>query len=170
MTGTPIAQARNALTTFVNSTFNQSFPGDEMALVTYSTNASTPVGLGLLANNRNALLGAIGNLQASGSTATDLGIARGQQAFAASAVNPQIVDRILILVTDGAPNNPGAANQAAANACGQGIQFNLIVIGNPPGQQPATCNGGQRVNAPSAAQINQIMVSILVRQQMHLVD
>jgi uncharacterized protein YegL len=170
MTGTPIAQARTALTSFVNSMFNQDFPGDRVALVQYSTAASSLVALNPLPNNRQALLTAIGNLQASGSTATDQGIIVGQQAFNGAPVNPQIVERIMILVTDGSPNDAGAANNAAANACGQGIQFNLVVIGNPPGPQPATCNGGQRFNTPSAAQINQVMSSILVRQEMFLVD
>jgi hypothetical protein len=171
MNGTPIQQARSALTTFVDFMADRPMPGDTLGLVAYQTSVvrNTPLtpldhfGAGELRNQ-------ISGLTANGGTATDLGIDAGRQQFQASP--DALADQIAILVSDGAPNDPGAAQSARDTLCNANpeIQLNTTLIATTGSNQPAPCNGGLSYTTPTAQQVQNILITILSRQKVRLVE
>jgi uncharacterized protein YegL len=170
MTGQPMAQAKTALTTFVQFMADQRMPGDNVGLLSFSDSARVVRAPALLTNGQvSALGGAINSLTPVGGTRTETGINLGRQVFAND--NDRLADKIMILVSDGAPNVPAQANAARNSLCSQTeIQFNTIRIGAAGNDQPAPCNFGKAYETPSAEGVRDILVSILSRQKVRLVE
>lgn len=166
----PMQQAKNALRTFLEFMSDQRMPGDNVGLVTFSTGARRVRNLLLLTDaNRAVLTADINALVASGGTDTERGIAEGRAVF--SADNDRLADKIMILVSDGAPNSPGAARAARNGLCSQTeIQFNTVRIGDAGNDQPDPCNFGKAYETPNAEGVRDILVSILSRQKVRLVE
>jgi uncharacterized protein YegL len=174
MSGTKIQEARGALDTLVDYMAGNQMPGDRMGLVSYSgaVDENQSVALDLMYSHQiNDLRSVISSLSAGGSTATQDGINRAREWFEA---NPDdLADQVAILVSDGAPNDPGAAESARdtlCNALNRGIEFNTILVGTTGADQPDKCNGGREYSKTDPDEVRDILFTILSRQKVSLVD
>jgi hypothetical protein len=172
MNGTPLSQSQTALRTFVNRMASQPMPGDSMGLISFGNTATTLVPLALNDQGQiQNLLTAINQLTApmGNGTRTDLGLTQAQNEF---ALNPDpLADHIAMLVTDGAPNDRNAARAAARALCNSGpdVHLNSVLINTGGGMQSQCGAGAVFPNVPPA-QLQNILFTILSRQQVRLVE
>jgi uncharacterized protein YegL len=173
MQGEKIQEARGALETLVDYMADHPMPGDMMGLVAYSggVDDGQSVDLSLMTHPQaHTLRSTVSSLSAGGSTATQDGIDRGREMFEASP--DDLADQVAILVSDGAPNDPDAAGDAAEALCNSvpTIQLNTILVGTDGTDQPPACNGGREYEETDPDEVREILFAILSRQAVRLVD
>lgn len=173
MQGEKIQEARGALGTLVEYMAVNPMPGDMMGLVAYSgsVDASQSRDLALMTSSQaHALRSKVSGLSAGGSTATEDGINRAREMFEASP--DDLADQVAILVSDGSPNDPGAARQAGEDLCNANpaIQLNTILVDLDGSDQPDPCHGGRQYDNTDPDEVRNILFTILSRQKVRLVE
>jgi uncharacterized protein YegL len=170
MGGSAIADSRNALNGFVDVIHGQDMPGDMLALVTFGHSggavARVQAGLELLDNAAEGTLhNRIDALRAEGSTPTHEGlrVARGQIEADADPLS----DHMVILVSDGNPNDEGAAMAEAERICDLGnVQYNVVDIG---GDNELPSCGLARYSGDSS-DMEEMLMAILSTQRVRLIE
>jgi Mg-chelatase subunit ChlD len=155
----------------VNFMAARPMPGDQMGLVSFSSGAQVEVALGLMTGSHvGSLRSHINGLSPGGVTDTEDGLDAARQMFAASP--DDMADQIAILVSDGGPTSPSAAQSAGQALCNENprIQLNTVLISTGSGTQPDICNGGRDYPNVHPTELEGILFNILSGQQVRLVE
>lgn len=136
---------------------------DQMALVSYSTSASTDLALGNDFGPGSAFEDAVGDMHPSGYTNIRAAILLARQQLTGPSAQPGAA-RIMVLLTDGVPNRPSNETTGKSQAIDEaklsadaGIRIYVIGLGDNVDhaflQQIATIGGGLYLPAPAASDL-----------------
>lgn len=166
-------QAQQADRRLVEQMSAQAVLGDRVGVVSFSDHVRTEQALTYLEGGTGALLSAIDHIYFENrGTNTEIGIRRAIDLFQGS--NPAETERVIILVSDGAPQNQAGAEAAADDAWDDGIHLFPVHLqqdyGSAANMQALERGIGRYYGTPNADDLDEILLTILGGLPIHLAE
>ncbi len=161
-----IGPSQQALHRVLDTLLAQDLPGDDVGLLSFSDDATELVGLQPLTAGETALREAIDDLEIINSTNTAAAIELGRQMAVPVPVPTYEAQPMLVLITDGVPNDLDAAIEQAKITCDEDIDIWGIGVGDSLDLDQLAdmaCDDDQVVPAPHESDIRDAFVEILTR-------